>query len=164
MPLGEPDQRRLKLLSMHFRTLSTLRIIPWTIGVLTLRRFFKSISSASSSSRLSVDPPRVCESLVPSTGDEEDSWAVPDARQRFWKSIAPKKDIEQSIRSIVPVENLPREGSKLCHFSMEALLQFKNDHAEHVAHQTVPKPAPKRPSYDNRKRQFCAVQPMDRKK
>ena len=53
--------------------------------------------------------------------------------------------------------------TKICDFSLEALVQFKDDHCEHSAHQVVPKPTSVRPNYDNRKRRFEATQPPERK-
>ena len=56
------------------------------------------------------------------------------------------------------------ERGSIVHFSLESLLEFKNDNLEHTIHHAASSPQPrKRPNYDNRKRKFMANQPSERK-
>ena len=54
---------------------------------------------------------------------------------------------------------------KIVNFSLESVLQFKDDHFEHAAHGKSEgiKPLGSRPNYDHRKRQFWAIQQPERK-
>ena len=146
-------------------------------------RFFQSCAPATStlagpssspppSDQLVPASPRLSQSDQPSLSPPrlpaaEDAWVPPNPRATFFRSLAPQALPQQ------PVDEKPSPGVSevlqdvvteelICDFSLEALLRFKNDHFEHVAHETAPKSSRRRPNYDNRKRRFLAIQPPDR--
>lgn len=96
---------------------------------------------------------------------DQDQGIVPDARKAFFRSLALKghKDQSEAVNAPEIPQNQGPE-TVVCEFSLEGLLQFQDDHVEHASHHLAPKTAPARPNYDNRKRRFFAIQPVERKK
>ena len=55
---------------------------------------------------------------------------------------------------------------KEVNFTLESVVQFKNDHVENTAHRAPPPASEigRRPNYDSRKRKLFAAQPLERRK
>ena len=134
-------------------------------------RFFEECgNSSSSTSRISSSSSssRICSASDPSPSTLSDricdeKWVVPDLRSNFFKSLVQTEPQQQQNyeTGFVALKGAPEV--KVVDFSLESLLQFKLNHAEHTAHENHEEKHRLRPAYDNRKRRFGAVQPVDRK-
>ena len=123
-------------------------LLSWRLYV----RFLASLnapSNAASSSSTQVSR---------AVSSSQDAWCPPDVRQGFLKNLVP----------VPPVGERPQVEAKVkvVNLSMESLLEFKDAHVEHTAHEA---PAPtslfgRRPNYNNRKRKLFAAQPIERKR
>ena len=95
--------------------------------------------------------------VAPSSGASSGSdagWSPPDVRGGFLKNLIPQVQERASVEL------------KVVNLTLESLLQFRDDHVEHTAHQAPPpqKLFGRRPNYNNRKRKLFAAQPIERKR
>ena len=115
-----------------------------------------SPSSSSRPARPTSSEPLVAESLgVRAEGD----------RVAYLRSLVGNRSFEREV--VEDAQSPSTQNVKVVNFTLESILSFKNDHAEHTMHARKPQPKAKiglRPNYDNRKRAFMATQPTDRKR
>ena len=117
--------------------------------------------------------PRFFQSLAPkieNPHDDQESDARPmpkaasssDSRKGFFKEL--KKEERELGDRDVALEKQNETVPLVVNFSLESLLQFKEDNLLHTtAALTSSAPPRKRPNYDNRKRKFMSNQPAERR-
>lgn len=86
------------------------------------------------------------------------------SRTDYLRSLGNKREHERGHLDGPP----PSDHQKVLNvdFSLESILQFKDEHREHTAHtsnQGFKRRHRVRPNYDNRKRSFLSARPVDRK-